>query len=32
MASEMTSFTKNQILEQAGMAMLSQANQTPRPF
>ncbi len=28
MASEMTSFTKNQILEQAGTAMLAQANST----
>ena len=26
MASEMTNFTKNQILEQAGTAMLAQAN------
>lgn len=30
MASEMTSFTKNQILQQAGTAMLSQANQAPQ--
>lgn len=30
MASEMTSFTKNQILLQAGTAMLSQANQAPQ--
>ena len=34
MASEMTNFTKNQILVQAGTAMLAQANQAPseRPF
>jgi flagellin len=30
MASEMTNFTKNQILQQAGTAMLSQANQAPQ--
>jgi flagellin len=30
MAAEMTSFTKNQILVQAGTAMLSQANQAPQ--
>ncbi|MDI9570846.1 MAG: flagellin, partial [Pseudomonadota bacterium] len=30
MAAEMTSFTKNQILLQAGTAMLSQANQSPQ--
>lgn len=30
MADEMTSFTKNQILVQAGTAMLSQANQSPQ--
>jgi len=30
MASEMTNFTKNQILVQAGVAMLSQANQAPQ--
>jgi flagellin len=30
MAAEMTSFTKNQILLQAGTAMLSQANQAPQ--
>jgi flagellin len=30
MASEMTNFTKNQILVQAGTAMLAQANQTPQ--
>jgi flagellin len=30
MASEMVSFTKNQILTQAGQAMLSQANQAPQ--
>lgn len=30
MASEMTRFTKNQILQQAGTAMLSQANQSPQ--
>ena len=30
MASEMTSFTKNQILLQAGTAMLAQANQAPQ--
>jgi flagellin len=29
-ASEMTNFTKNQILVQAGTAMLAQANQTPQ--
>lgn len=30
MAAEMTSFTKNQILMQAGTAMLAQANQSPQ--
>lgn len=30
MASEMISFTKNQILQQSGMAMLSQANASPQ--
>jgi flagellin len=30
MAAEMTSFTKNQILLQAGTAMLAQANQSPQ--
>jgi len=30
MASEMISFTKNQILQQSGMAMLAQANQSPQ--
>jgi len=30
MAQEMTNFTKNQILVQAGVAMLSQANQAPQ--
>ena len=30
MALEMTSFTKNQILLQAGTAMLAQANQAPQ--
>jgi flagellin len=30
MASEMSDFTKNQILVQAGTAMLAQANQTPQ--
>jgi flagellin len=30
MASEMTTFTKNQILMQAGTAMLAQANQAPQ--
>ena len=30
MASEMITFTKNQILSQSGMAMLSQANQAPQ--
>ena len=30
MADEMTTFTKNQILQQAGTAMLSQANQAPQ--
>ena len=30
MATEMTNFTKNQILVQAGTAMLSQANQAPQ--
>ena len=30
MAAEMTTFTKNQILVQAGTAMLSQANQAPQ--
>ncbi len=29
MASEMTTFTKDQILQQAGVAMLAQANQAP---
>ncbi len=29
-AGEMTTYTKNQILEQSGMAMLSQANQNPQ--
>ncbi|MCU1390325.1 MAG: Flagellin protein FlaA, partial [Ilumatobacteraceae bacterium] len=30
MATEMVSFTKNQVLMQAGTAMLSQANQIPQ--
>jgi flagellin len=30
MASEMTEFTKNQILESAGVSMLAQANQAPQ--
>ncbi len=30
MAEEMTTFTKNQILQQSGMAMLAQANQAPQ--
>lgn len=30
MAQEMTEFTRNQILEQTGIAMLSQANQSPQ--
>ena len=30
MAEEMTKFTKNQILQQAGTAMLAQANQIPQ--
>jgi flagellin len=30
MASEMTNYTKDQILEQAGVAMLAQANQEPQ--
>ena len=30
MASEVTEFTKNQILQQSGMAMLSQSNQAPQ--
>jgi flagellin len=30
MAYEMTNFTKNQILQQTGIAMLSQANQSPQ--
>ena len=30
MASEMSSFTRNQILSQAGVAMLAQANQAPQ--
>jgi flagellin len=30
MASEMTTYTKDQILEQAGVAMLAQANQEPQ--
>lgn len=30
MAAEVMSFTKNQILQQSGMAMLSQANQAPQ--
>lgn len=30
MASEVTQFTKNQILQQSGMAMLAQANQAPQ--
>ena len=30
MAAEMTNFTKNQILSQAGTAMLAQANQVPQ--
>ena len=30
MAAEMSAFTKNQILVQAGTAMLAQANQVPQ--
>jgi len=30
MASEMITFTKNQILQQSGTAMLAQANQAPQ--
>ena len=30
MAAEMIGFTKNQILQQSGMAMLSQANSAPQ--
>jgi flagellin len=30
MASEMTKFTGEQILQQAGISMLSQANQNPQ--
>ncbi|MGI6684012.1 MAG: flagellin [Bacillota bacterium] len=30
MAAEMSEFTKNQVLSQAGVAMLAQANQTPQ--
>ena len=30
MAAEMAAFTKNQILNQSGTAMLAQANQTPQ--
>jgi flagellin len=30
MAAEMTTFTKNQIMLQAGTAMLAQANQAPQ--
>ena len=30
MASEMTNYTKQQILQQAGTSMLAQANQTPQ--
>ncbi|HEX2999593.1 MAG TPA: flagellin, partial [Armatimonadota bacterium] len=30
MASEMTTFTRNQIMVQAGTAMLAQANQLPQ--
>jgi flagellin len=30
MAVEMSEFTKNQILSQAGVAMLAQANQIPQ--
>ena len=30
MAKEMTSFTRSQILQQAGTAMLAQANQAPQ--
>ena len=30
MASEMVTFTRNQILQQAGTAMLAQANQIPQ--
>jgi flagellin len=30
MAEEMTKFSKNQILSQAGTAMLAQANQLPQ--
>jgi len=30
MAAEMSEFTKNQVLNQAGVAMLAQANQAPQ--
>jgi flagellin len=30
MAAEMTQFTRNQVLSQAGTAMLAQANQLPQ--
>ncbi len=30
MAKEMTSFTRSQILQQAGVSMLAQANQAPQ--
>ena len=30
MASEMIDYTRNQILQQSGMAMLAQANQAPQ--
>jgi flagellin len=30
MADEMVSLTKNQIIQQAGMSMLAQANQAPQ--
>jgi flagellin len=30
MAAEMVEFTKNQVLQQAGTAMLAQANQIPQ--
>ena len=30
MASEMTNYTKEQILQQAGTSMLAQANQAPQ--
>jgi flagellin len=30
MAAEMITFTRNQILQQAGMAMLAQANNVPQ--